>query len=179
MMAMTAVTIWFLRLFTVFRDMESLAMNCAGQIDDAESRIANVEKTRNVLQNHLTSAEADVENLRAANEKLQTEKTILEDRLESSRNEADTLWSEMRLALDNERYATRSLANMNVAHRGGGNPYPDAHMPPPNSIPKHQASGPIGRSGRVLASQLADAQTNKFVRDYMALVAQSRDTEAT
>lgn len=144
--------LWFLRLFRQFRELESLAVM---QSESAE------ECARN---------QADIESLREANQQLSTEKLLLEDRLESAIADKDRLWETMQESLRGERYAYQTMVNHATQKTGAGTPYPDAHSLPASEIRKPQAPGPIGRSARVLPSEMAQRQKREFVRNYVDAV---------
>lgn len=110
----------------------------------------------------------DIDNLRTANQELIAEKSLLEDRLALAEDEAAKLWQRMDEALANERFALRTQINHAVQHAGGGIPYPDAHAIPATSVPQPQRAGPVGRRGRILPSQMADAITQQTLKEWIA-----------
>lgn len=111
------------------------------------------------------ATEGDLVAAREALDELSTEKLLLQDRLDAALADKDKLWSTMQDALDNERAALRSQVNHAVQKTGGGIPYPDAHFLPAGSVREVQASGPIGRRGRLLPSEAAQRQTGRFLAE--------------
>lgn len=137
--------IWFLRLFSAFRDMEALLEMQAQTAEDME---------------------ADLKACHSSLEDVGIEKLQLQDRLESALSDKEHLWAAMNEALGNERDALRMQVNHAVQKSGGGIPYPDSHSLPPSAARPLQAPGPVGRSGRRLPSEMGQDQTNKFIAEF-------------
>ncbi len=144
------MVLWFLRLFPQVRDLEALARM---QAETAEQ---------------CRSLDEDVSNLETARDALIQEKLLLEDRLTAALADKDQLWAAMQNAMDGERYALRTMVNLAVAKAGGGTPYQDAHALPPAEIRKVQVPGPVGRRGRILQSDLARIESDRFVDELIA-----------
>lgn len=145
--------LWFLRLFPQFRDLEALVnMQAAG----AEERHAEYD-----------SLHEDIANLEGVKIQLIAEKALLEDRLAGAIADKDRQWDAMQNAIDGERYALRTMVNHATQKAGGGTPYQDAHALPPSEVRKIQTSGPVGRRGRILPSELASKETNRFVGEWI------------
>lgn len=151
--------LWFLRLFPQVRDLEMLA----------QMQAESAEQCRSFAE--------DVSNLEAARDALIQEKVLLEDRLSAALADKDRLWESMQRALDGERYALRTMVNHAVAKAGGGTPYQDAHTLPPSEVRQVQKAGPIGRSGRVLTSQIAMQESQRFVGELVDRMTQTQATE--
>lgn len=135
----------FLRLFPQYRDLQNLA---AMQAESAEESASLIE---------------DLKNLTAVRDALIQEKVLLEDRLSAALAEKDRLWEAMQQAMGNERYALHTMVNHAVAKNGGGTPFQDAHTLPVAEVRKIQTPGPVGRTGRMLTSQIAMQESQRFV----------------
>lgn len=155
--------LWFLRLFRQFRELDALVLSQAERI---EACAKDQERISELLVEN-ESLNTDLENLREANQELSSEKSLLEDRLSSAIADKDKLWETMQTALQGERFAYQTMVNHSVQKTGGGIPYPDAHSLPAQSVHKPQEPGPIGRSARVLPSEIAERSTRKFVQEYV------------
>ena len=151
--------LWLLRLFPQFRELEALAAMQAARVEECEGQQQSIE-----------TLTAENESLRESNQQLSTEKLLLEDRLESSTQDRDRLWETMQESLRGERYAYQTMVNHAVQKTGAGTPYPDAHSLPASEIRKPQAPGPIGRSARVLPSEMANRASRQFIHDYVERV---------
>jgi len=152
----------FLRFFALYRALEAELFSLREQAFD-----------RAELQGVCDSLRTDVASLQNANQQLITEKLLLEDRLTAALDDKSNLWKMVGEALDNERSALRMQINHATQRLAGGIPYPDAHALPPNAVPPHQQPGPIGRSARILPSELAARQSRQFVTEFV----QSLDPE--
>lgn len=130
---------WLLRLFPAFLWME-----------------ANLVSMRTAFD----QLSRDLAECRAALAELSTEKLVLQDRLDAALADRDHLWNAMQEALTNERDALRMQVNHAVQKSGGGIPYPDSHSLPAASVRPVQEPGPIGRRGRILASEAGRRQTD-------------------
>lgn len=135
--------LFFLRLFSIFRDLEARAA--------MQSR---TQQEFDDLTAEKNSLETDLGNIREAYQELTTEKLLLQDRLDSAIQDKDKLWEEMSNALENERFALRMQINHAVQHAGGGVVYADAHALPAAVVRPIQKGGPVGRSGRLLPSEI-------------------------
>ena len=151
--------LWFLRLFSQFRELEALAEMQAARAEEFDRE-----------QGRARTLATDNESLREANQQLTTEKLLLEDRLESSMQDRDRLWETMQESLRGERYAYQTMVNHATQKTGAGTPYPDAHSLPASEVRKIQTPGPIGRSSRVLPSEMASRATKQFIHDYVERV---------
>ncbi len=113
----------------------------------------------------------ETESLRTAVNELTTEKLLLQDRLEAALEDKQHLWIGMESALQNEREALRTQVNHAVQRAGGGIPYPNAHSLPANVVREPQTPGPVGRRGRMLPSEIAQQQTQKFMEEFVESLA--------
>jgi regulator of replication initiation timing len=138
----------FLRLFSQYRDLAELAQ---AQARNCESLTLDVEH----LTNQLKSAEHDIASLQEANQELTTENLRLQDRLDAAIEDKQNLWSLVHESLDGERYALHTQVNHATQRAGGGIPYPEASTLPEDRVARLQKSGPVGRAGRMLPSQIA------------------------
>lgn len=145
--------VWLLRLFPEYR-----------MLRDVERSLLDAQEEAKKLTDALESETSDVVGLRDAVNELVTEKRILEAQLEAAEKDKEHLWTVMQDCLAGERTSLHTQINHLVQQRGGGIPYPNAHSMPPAAVPKIQPPGAVGRRGRVLASQLADAQSMNFLR---------------
>lgn len=149
--------LWFLRLFTQFREIETLCL--------MQARGAEQERVQLVAQ--IDSLTEDVGNLEIVNRELITEKTLLEDRLTAALMEKTRLWETAERALDGERYALHTMVNHATQKGGGGVPYGDAHTLPASEVRKIQTPGPVGRTARMLPSELAHRETVRFAKEFI------------
>ena len=166
--------LWFLSLFTAFRELDNCAARMAEEIERSDSAYKTLHDEKCALEDRvhtlLTEVEAerqDLKNLQGANQELITEKLLLQDRLESALSDKDKLWDTMTEAMNGERPALHTMVNHSVQKNGGGIPFPDAHALPPSEVRKVQESGPVGRRSRILPSELAERQSVKFIKDYV------------
>jgi hypothetical protein len=132
--------LWFLRLFPAFR---ALALNYSEALTKA----------------------AD---LRDSLDEIAIEKLRLQDRLDAALTDKEHLWNSMQDAIDNERAALRMQVNHAVQKAGGGIPYPDAHSLPSSAVRPLQAPGPVGRQGRILASEAITRRTQQWINEELA-----------
>lgn len=91
------------------------------------------------------------------------ERQRAEGRLDDLIRDREKLWETLQQALQGERYALQSQANVLSQRSGGGVPYPDAHKV--DSPVLTQEGGPVGTSGRMLPSQRAEAARQAAIRD--------------
>lgn len=133
---------WFLRLFPAFLLLEAHLVSLRTTFDQLSRDLAEC---------------------RAALADLSTEKLMLQDRLDAALADRDQLWSTMQQALTNERDALRMQVNHAVQKSGGGIPYPDSHSLPATSVRPVQQPGPVGRRGRILASEAGRRQTDMVI----------------
>lgn len=154
---------WFLRLFAEYRDLETLVLMQAAKVEECETAAAKISE----LTTENESLSTDVSNLREANQELVNEKLRLEDRLEAAVTDRDKLWNSMQDAIHGERYAYQTMVNHAVQKNGGGVPFADAHQLPPSEVRKIQTPGPIGRSARILPSEMAARATRDFVEQFV------------
>lgn len=162
--------LWLLRLISVFRELENLCAMQARNLEESEkSREAMANKVEAMAAEfaELQSDRVDLQNLREAHQDLITEKLLLEDRLNSALEDKQRLWDSMQEALNGERNALRTMVNHSVQKNGGGIPFPDAHSLPPSEIRKVQTPGPVGRSQRILPSEITERASRKFVNEYV------------
>ena len=155
--------IWLLRLFPQFRELDALVQMQAEKVQEFENLEAKT--TDLVVENQ--SLTQDISNLQEANQELVNEKLRLEDRLEAMTTDRDKLWDTMQDAIHGERYAYQTMVNHAVQKNGGGIPFPDSHSLPPAEVRKIQVPGPIGRAARILPSELARRETNRFVSEFV------------
>lgn len=168
------MTLWLLRLFRQFRDLETLAVMQARAAERAEEeqrrltgRIDSLEQSATVSREETDSLHEDITNLQQTRDQLIAEKVLLEDRLTAALQEKDRLWESTNRALDGERYALHTMVNHATQKNGGGTPYPDAHTLPPSEVRQVQRPGPIGRSARMLPSEIAARETARFIDQFV------------
>jgi len=118
------------------------------------------------------SIRQDIAGLREANQELAGEKAILEDRLTAAQSDKDRLWETMQKALEDERFAYQTMINQAWQKQNGGIPYPEAHSLPPETV-RVQKPGPIGRSARILPSEMASRNTRQFVETFVESLAET------
>jgi hypothetical protein len=159
-----------LSLIPAFRDLQNLCQMQARQIEELRHDAAEF----NSLQESLSDCriresvlQDEAITLREQIEQLSTEKLILQDRLDSSLQDHDQMWSMIRESLDGERMALRTQVNHAVARAGGGVPYPDAHQMPASAVPQKREVGPVGRRSRLLYSEASAAHDRRFIQDMM------------
>ncbi len=155
--------LWFLRLFSHYRELEALTAMQARTVEECDRNAVRMQEL--VVDNE--SLRHDVTSLQESNQDLIHEKSLLEDRLASAIQDKDRLWETTQTALQGERYAYQTMVNHAVQKNGGGIPFGDAHALPPNEVRKVQVPGPIGRSARSLPSEGAMRASNAFVKSYM------------
>lgn len=154
------MTLRFLRLFAEFRDLEDLVSMQARNFEASDG-------SYKVLSAVNAELRTELEDLREANQNLTTDKLLLQDRLESAIGDKEHLWATTNRAMEGERYAYQTMVNHAIQKNGGGIPFPDAHALPPAEIRKPQLPGPIGRSSRMLPSEMAHRATSQFVREFV------------
>lgn len=142
------------------RQIEDLRNDAATDESMRES-LSDCRIRENVLQDEALTLREEIE-------RLNTEKLVLQDRLDSSLQDRDQMWSLVRESLDGERTALRTQVNHAVARAGGGVPYPDAHQMPASAVPQKRDVGPVGRRSRLLFSEASAAHDRKFIQDMMA-----------
>lgn len=130
----------FLRLFSQFRDYEA-------------ARQSELEDTQKALE--LAISERD---------QLEVDMERLQVRLDAAEDERARLWQRLDVAVIEERRAYQSHVNIAWQKMGGGTPYPEAPALSPESTPKLQAAGPIGRRGRILPSQVVAAKRREMIQ---------------
>jgi hypothetical protein len=168
----------FLRCFSQYRDLESDLDAAVLKTSAMEARAVEAESQIDIvpeLRSEIASLQHDVSSLQEANQALETDKTVLQDRLESAIEEKTRIWATFQESLRGERYALQSMANVSVQKTGGGIPFPDAHSLPPNAVPKPQDAGPIGRSSRMLPSEIQDRNNREFIREYVGSMRVPKD----
>lgn len=167
--------LWFLSLFTQFRDLAAASQAQARAIEEVDDKYAVVVEERDGLAHDHSeilvqkeSLESDLATLREAHDELATEKLLLQDRLESAIADKDNLWKMVEEALGNERGALRAMVNHANQRSGAGVVFPDAHILPHKAAAQPQDPGPIGPRGRVLRSQMVAQANRDFIRrEYM------------
>lgn len=135
---------WFLRLFKAFRDLES-------------------RRTVEMLD-----LQAAMEELVSERDSLTTERDSLLRQLETATSDRTQMWEMVNKALEGERTAYQMHINASWQKQGGGVPYPAAPSLAPNAVPVKQEPGPVGRTARVLPSQLVRQRTNDFISGVLA-----------
>lgn len=188
--------LWFLRRFSQFLELESLSVMQAARIEivdrDLVVMTADRDKWRHdcveegnrrselradhrdqvsKLENRVRTLETDLGFSRNACEEMSTEKLLLQDRLDSAIQDKEQLWGTMQEALSGERNALRMQINHAVQKAGGGIPYPDSHALPANAAYQPQKPGPIGRTARVLPSEMQSRANHNFMEEWVATVA--------
>ncbi len=111
--------------------------------------------------------EALVETQAQAIQDLDSEKLRLQDRLDAAIADKENLWQMIRESLDGERYALHTMVNHAVQKSGAGIPFQDAHSLPLNTVAEPQESGPVGRRGRLLPSEMLARKNNAFIEEYV------------
>ncbi len=139
----------------------------ARTVEECDLKCRSLESDNLSLDLKCRSLEHDVTSLQESNQDLIHEKSLLEDRLASAIQDKDRIWDSMQTALQGERYALQTMVNHAVQKNGGGVPFGEAHVLPAAEIRKPQTPGPIGRSARVLPSEMAARATSTFVRGWM------------
>ena len=84
----------------------------------------------------------------------------------------------MHESLDGERYALHTQVNHATQRAGGGVPYPEASALPDERVAKLQKSGPIGRRGRMLPSQVAMRAERDNILRYAEAMSSNNPVEA-
>lgn len=107
--------------------------------------------------------EDELETLRAQHARVSQDNILLQDRLDAAREDRDRLWTITQQCLEGERTAYQAHINQAWQRHGGGIPYPDAPHLPASAVPKEQSTEPIGRRGRVLASEAVQQKTSEFI----------------
>lgn len=107
--------------------------------------------------------EDELETLRAQHARVSQDNYLLQDRLDAAREDRDRLWTITQQCLEGERTAYQAHINQAWQRHGGGIPYPDAPHLPASAVPKEQSTEPIGRRGRVLASEAVQQKTSEFI----------------
>lgn len=85
-----------------------------------------------------------------------------EQRIDILTRDRDKLWETLQQALQGERYALQSQANVLSQRSGAGVIYPEAHKIDSPVI--SQEGGPVGRSSRILPSQRAEQVRQDAIR---------------
>lgn len=102
--------------------------------------------------------------LREANAQLQQEKLSLQDRLDAALEDRAKLWHLVEVAQNEERRAYQMHVNQAWQRTSGTIPYPEAPHLPPHAVPTPVKGGePVGRRGRMLASEMVGQATRAFV----------------
>jgi len=96
-------------------------------------------------------------------QRAQTDTLLLQDRLESTLNDRERLWMEMKTARAGERDALHLLINVEYQRKYGIAPFPDA-MKLPASMAAQQTPGGAGQE-RMTASQAVLHQTDKLIKE--------------
>lgn len=173
--------IWFLRLFPEYRDLDALIETLSARVEDAEGRADHAAEAYGILKQEVDTLKAeandlrteaaslslDIRNLHEANTEFINEKLRLEDRLSTALDDKQRLWDSMNESLRGERYAYQTMVNHAVQGKGFGVPYPEAHTLPPEAVRKPQEPGPIGRTARMLPSEMAERANRQFVHTYV------------
>lgn len=107
--------------------------------------------------------EDELETLRAQHARVSQDNILLQDRLDAAREDRERLWTVTQQCLEGERIAYQAHINQAWQRHGGGIPYPDAPHLPASAVPKEQSTEPIGRRGRVLASEAVQQKTSEFI----------------
>lgn len=107
--------------------------------------------------------EDELETLRAQHARVSQDNILLQDRLDAAREDRERLWTVTQQCLEGERTAYQAHINQAWQRHGGGIPYPDAPHLPASAVPKEQSTEPIGRRGRVLASEAVQQKTSEFI----------------
>lgn len=110
----------------------------------------------------------EVELLREANAQLEREKLSLEDRLDAALEDRTKLWHLVEESLQGERTAYQMHVNAAWQRQSGTIPYPNAPHIPPHTLPKHSPGEPVGRRGRMLASEMVAQATRSFVEQQLS-----------
>lgn len=173
--------LYFLRLFSTFKDLEALTRMQAEAAEKHSAVVAAITadrdrwrhdcieegNRRSELKATIRDIETDLTNCREALDAASNDRISLQDRLESALSDKDKLWGSMQDALNNERFALRSQINHANQKAGAGIPYPDAHSLPPAAVMKPQEGGPIGRKGRILPSEAIAKHDREFIKEFV------------
>lgn len=185
---MNELCLWFLNLFSQFRDLAAAAQAqaCATEAynaliesqADKQKALASMHEylehahsellvQKESLETDLTALNTDLENLQESHDELANEKLLLQDQLESAIADKEKLWAMVEEALGSERNALRTMVNHAVQKASGGIPFPEAHSLPPEAAARPNKPGAVGRAGRMLQSQAVMQRNQEFVREYV------------
>lgn len=112
--------------------------------------------------------ESECQDLRVSLQDASTQSLLLQDRLDATLQDRSKLWDLMQESVREERRTYQAHLNLQWQREGHPAPYPDAPQMAEQRVPQPLTDQIVPR--RRLGSELVQAQTHKFVRDYMERV---------
>lgn len=136
--------IWFLRLFSRFRQLEA--------IEHDETELRNLRRQVDVLQN---------------------ENTRLQDRMDAVIEDRSRMWDMLGRATKSMETSYQALANIQWQRTNGTIPYPDApHLKPKPAEEEQPAS--FGRQTRATTSEMINRRTREYLTTLSEQVSSSK-----
>lgn len=129
----------FLRLFSRFRDLESIEVD---QVELAATKRALAE-------------------IAEENQKLQ-------DRLDDCIHDRAQMWGLLNRSIEAMQTSYQAHVNLTWQRQNGGIPYPDApHLPQQPAVGEELPANTYGRRSRVSSSELIAARTQSYLKQHL------------